>query len=151
MLLLAGVLNGIVQAELYTWTDDQGNVHLSDIPPSDKKAQRFTIDKGCTIFKHVPGMTFKEYDLFVNKIFYSIIRREEVKGEYRELFDDITNTQRACDTGDEAACDCFHYGRGEIKGRAFAPAGTDHASKGKSAPMEGRRRTGAPVQASPQP
>jgi hypothetical protein len=141
VILLVGVLGGTVQAELYTWTDDQGNVHLSDVPPNEKKAKRFTVDKGCTLLKHVPGMTHNDLSRFMGNMFNGPYKREDMKGEYRDLFDDVSKTNAACNMGDYMACECFH-GRAETKGMTFAPVETENIVKGKGTQSEGGRRSG---------
>ena len=138
-----------VYAALYTWTDDQGTVHLSDVPTSDKEAKRFTVNKGCTLYQHIPGMTYEDLDQFRNRMHRYPDRqpylREHMKGAYRDLFDDVERTMEACRQGNAEACNCFNNGdKMQTKGMTFAPLETENTTQYKQVPMENGRRTKPP-------
>jgi len=120
-ILLVGVLGGTVQAELYTWTDDQGNVHLSDVPPSGRNAKKFSGDKACTIREHLPELTDREFMHVTDKMFNEPPDRETLRGHYRNLFDEAMKQNAACNLGDKEACECL---RGQTKwaGTSYAPS-----------------------------
>ncbi|MBI4000425.1 MAG: DUF4124 domain-containing protein [Nitrospira defluvii] len=111
------------QAELYTWADEQGSVHLSEVPPEGKKAKRYWTDKGCTIREHVPNMTKSELNRFVLNMFNTPYLRADMTGPYRDLYDEVQRANAACNDGDPQACECL---RGDVetnKTKSFAPEG----------------------------
>lgn len=142
--LLTSLFIDAIEAELYSWTDDQGNVHLSDVAPSDKKVKRYTVDKGCTLFKHIPGMTLNDLDDFMKNMYRydAPYLREHMKGEYRDLFDDVERTSLACGRGDQKACDCFN-GPDKVNGIGFAPTETVDEAKDKSKSAGSKPRSGS--------
>lgn len=116
------VCSGPVRAELYTWTDEQGTVHLSEVPPERQKAKRFTIDKGCTIRKHLPSMSESELNLFIANTFNTPYLRADMQSDaYRNLYDEIHRANAACNEGDRMACECLR-GKIETRGMSFAPS-----------------------------
>jgi uncharacterized protein YceH (UPF0502 family) len=121
LLLLGGMSMLDAQAELYTWTDEQGNVHLSETPPSGKKAKKFSDDKACTIREHLPELTDREFNDFIAKMYNEPPERETLRGRYRNLFDEAMKQSAACNLGDKEACDCLR-GQTKMGGTSYAPS-----------------------------
>ena len=86
-------------------------------------------------------MTHKDLSRFMGNMFNRPYKREDMEGEYRNLFDDVSKTNAACNMGDQTACDCFHR-RAETKGMSFAPTETENIRKGKGTQSEDSRQSG---------
>jgi hypothetical protein len=98
-----------VAAQLYTWTDEQGNIHFSDTPPPKGKTKVIQeMEPRCSLAKFVPEFGEGKIRELVGQYGNgNTVDRKEVPTKYAKVFDAIQTEKKKCSSEDEAACQCL--------------------------------------------
>jgi hypothetical protein len=107
--LLIVWFGGAASAQMYTWTDEQGNIHFSDTPPSKGKTKVIQeLEPRCSLAKFVSEFgEGKIRELIGQYGNGSTVDRKDVPSKFVKVFDAIQTEKRKCSGEDEAACQCL--------------------------------------------
>ncbi len=96
-------------AEMYSWTDEEGNLHFSDAPPVSGDARRLDIGEESCALKAKLDRT--QGGLSRLLLLY-LLGGQEAKGEkispqYKAFLEDYKAEENKCMDGDKEACACI--------------------------------------------
>jgi hypothetical protein len=100
---------GPLTAQMYTWTDEQGNIHFSDTPPTKGKSKVIQeMEPRCSLAKFVSEFGEGKIRELVGQYGNgSTIDRKDVPPKFVKVFDAIQGEKKKCSGEDEAACQCL--------------------------------------------
>jgi hypothetical protein len=94
---------------MYTWTDEDGNLHFSDSAPTNAAAKRLGVGEETCSLKAELDQTEGG---IARQLFLSLLggKEEEIKKlapEYTEFFTQYKAEKDKCRDGDKKACSCI--------------------------------------------
>lgn len=122
---------------MYTWTDEQGDVHLSDIPPEKGKAKVLRAPAQCGLRSELPIDKRQNAEVVLFTLF-AFIRKpgsdygQSVPPHYQNAITKLKAEIEKCNGGDKKACACLES-LSESGGQTFVPTG-DFLEEPKSPP-----------------
>jgi hypothetical protein len=102
-------LAGSASAQMYTWTDEQGNIHFSDTPPPKGKTKVIQeTEPRCSLAKFVSEFGESKIRELIGQYGNgNTVDRKDVPSKFVKVFDAIQAEKKKCSAEDEAACQCL--------------------------------------------
>ncbi len=100
---------GSASAQMYTWTDEQGNIHFSDTPPLKGKTKVIQeTEPRCSLAKFASEYgESKIRELIAQYGNGNTVDRKDVPSKFVKVFDAVQAEKKKCAGEDEAACQCL--------------------------------------------
>jgi len=114
-----------VAAEIYTWTDKDGNVHFSDAPPVGAKSTVIpSVESRCSLRKYVVQFGEEVVQKYVNHFGGPYMSRDRgnIPPKHYGLFDSVIAEKDKCQKGDNVACKCV-WNLADPGTKSFGPSG----------------------------
>lgn len=96
-------------AEVYTWTDEEGNLHFSDSAPASGDVKKLDIgEKTCALkarLERTEGGLSRLLLLYL--LGGQVDKGEKISPEYASFLDDYKVEENKCMDGDKEACACI--------------------------------------------
>ncbi len=106
-LIMMGPLGA--SAEMYSWTDEEGNLHFSDAPPLSGDVKKLDIGESSCALKAKLDRT--QGGLSRLLLLYLLggqeAKGEQISPEYKAFLDDYKAEEKKCMDGDKEACACI--------------------------------------------
>lgn len=96
-------------AEMYSWTDEEGTLHFSDVPPESGDVRTLDIDgSSCALeakLERTEGGMSRLLLLYL--LGGQVDKSETISPEYQDFLDDYKVEETKCIDGDKEACSCI--------------------------------------------
>ncbi|MBX3234547.1 MAG: DUF4124 domain-containing protein [Nitrospiraceae bacterium] len=144
LLLLIALCVGATpaNAEMYTWTDKDGNLHFTDNPPDHVNAKVLAQPGQCSVETMLEGLTQEQRDQL-----FMIQRQKQglqpgtydldqdgLDADQKTIVRTLINEGHKCKNGNRQACRCLDRAQEVQTGlRSYTPSGMLHSKSQQSA------------------
>lgn len=96
-------------ADMYRWTDEEGNLHFSDAPPLEGDVTKLDIGESTCALKAKLERTQGGISrlLLLYLLGGQVDKSEKISPEYRDFLKDYKVEESKCMEGDKKACSCI--------------------------------------------
>ena len=128
----SGLAEAPVRAEMYTWTDREGQMHFSDNPPEHGPAKVLTQPGQCYLETLLEGLGQEQRDQLFNVQRQKQglapgtidLEQDGLDGDQKQIVRTLIHEGQKCKAGNKQACRCLDRAQEAQSGlRSYTPTG----------------------------